>query len=175
MGDSTRGDGPFAGARSRAPDVRPRDPRGEPSAFNFERSKMDSPADQESVAGLLRDLVHQGAHLAEQQTKLVQAEVRAAVTELTTAVAAMAGAGVVAIAGVGVFLMGISFLLARALPLWAATLIVAVATMILAYGMFTAGRKKLENSALDLPKTRRTLERTPAAVAGKSEGRSNDR
>jgi hypothetical protein len=160
MADSRDGGGPWADAPSRAGaehGLR----SGEPSAFNF-----SSRNDNESVPQLLRDLVEQGSHLAEQQTKLVQAEVRSAAGELTTAVGAMAGAGVVAIAGLGVLLMGLSFLLAQALPLWAATLIVAVATLAIAYGMFAAGRKKIENSSLGMDRTRHTMERAPKALTG---------
>ena len=46
-------------------------PTSESSAFKF-----DATQNSESIPELLRDLVHQGSHLAEQQVKLVQAEVR---------------------------------------------------------------------------------------------------
>jgi len=166
MGDSTRRDGLMAGARSRAPD----DPvmsREEPSAFTFERRIESNRQDSESIPDLLRDLVSQGGHLAEQQTKLVQAEVRSAAKEMTAAVGAMAGAGVVAIAALGVFLMGLSFLLGRVMPLWAATLIVAVATMAVAYAMFAAGKRKMaHNESLSMDRSRETIERAPKAIAG---------
>lgn len=138
----------------------------EPSAFKFKPTADADRRDMESIPQLLRDLVDQGSQLAEQQTRLVQAEVRSGIAQLTTAVAAMAGAGVVGIAGLGVLLMGFSFLLAKLVPLWAATLIVAVATIILAYAMFETGRKKIEHSSLDMHKTRHTLERAPSAISG---------
>ena len=96
--------------------------------------------------------------------------------ELAAAGAALGGAGVVAIAGLGVLLMVLSFLLATALPLWAATLIVAAATLIVAYVMFAAGRKKIAHSSLSMDRTRRTLERAPAALSGNAnEGNHHDR
>lgn len=175
MGDSTRRDGLTAGAGRRVPDD-PVIPREELSAFSFQQ-RQPTPQDAESIPELLRDLVTQGGHLAEQQTKLVQAEVRTAAKEMTAAVGAMAGAGVVAIAALGVFLMGLSFLLDRIMPLWAATLIVAVATMGVAYAMFAAGKRKIaHNESLSMDRTRRTIERAPGAIAGnKNEGQGYGR
>lgn len=176
MGDSTRGDGPMAGARTRAPDGSATR-RDDPSAFSFERRAEGHRQENESIPELLRDLVSQGGHLAEQQTRLVQAEVRSAAKEMTAAIGAMAGAGVVAIAGLGVFLMGLSFLLGRAMPLWAATLIVAVATMAVAYAMFAAGKRKMTNSdSLSMERSRHTMERAPGAVTGnRNEGQHHGR
>lgn len=155
MADIRNRDGPVTDTASRSQE----------SAFKFE-----SRQDDQSIPQLLRDLVHQGSHLAEQQTSLVQAEVRSAVTDMSAAAGAMAGAGVVAIAALGVFLMGLSFLLGRAMPLWAATLIVAVATMGIAYLMFAAGKKKIQNSSLGMDRSLRTIERTPQAIAGSTNG-----
>ena len=89
----------------------------------------------------------------------------------------MAGAGVVAIAALGVVLMSLSFLLDRIMPLWAATLIVAVATMGVAYALFAAGKRKIaHNESLSMDRTRRTIERAPGAIAGnKNEGQGYGR
>jgi hypothetical protein len=108
--------------------------------------------------------------------ELVEAEVRSGVTDVKESAGAMAGAAALGIAGVGVLLMSIAFLLGRAMPLWAATMIVAVATLAGAYVLFAAGKKKLESSSLSVERTKRTLERAPSAISGNtSEGRSNDR
>jgi hypothetical protein len=93
MADSSDGGGPWTAAPTRTPNDQSSH-RPEGSAFNFSTGQ-----DNESIPELLRELVQQGGHLAEQQTKLVQAEVRSAVGDLTGAVGAMAGAAVVAIAG----------------------------------------------------------------------------
>lgn len=168
MGDSTRGDGLMAGAQTRAPDSAA-STTNERSAFAFDGRTAPSGQASESIPDLLRDLVSQGGNLAEQQTRLVQAEVRSATTQMMEAVGAMAGAGVVAIAALGVLLMGISFLLGTAMPLWLATMIVAVASMGIAYAMFAAGKRKIQhNDALSLERSRETLERTPAAITGNS-------
>ncbi|MFN3388184.1 MAG: phage holin family protein [Allosphingosinicella sp.] len=158
-------------------------PAAERSAFAFRERESAAPrhdarhgASDESIPELLRRLTDQGSHLAQQQAKLVEAEVRSSVNDLKEAAGAMAGAGVVAIAGLGVLLMGLSFLLGEAMDLWLATLIVAAATLAGAYAMFAAGRKKLQASALDAERTRRTLERAPGAISGHEEkGRRNGR
>lgn len=60
---------------------------------------------------LLGRLTRQGAHLAEEQVHLMQAEVSEATNDIKQAVGAMAGAAVVGIAGLGVLLMGFAYLL----------------------------------------------------------------
>ena len=143
--------------------------RRDSSAFNFEK-------DDESLPQLLRRLVDQGSELAQQQTRLIQAEVSASVTDLKEAAGAMAGAAVVGIAGLGVLLMGLAFLLGEFMELWLATLIVAAATLAGAYAMAQAGRKKLQSSSLSAERSRRTIERAPHAISGNTnEVNRNDR
>ena len=132
------------------------------SAFDFEQ-----PKDADSIPGLLRSLADQGSHLAQQQVNLVQAEVRESVADLKMAAGAMAGAAIVALAGLGVLLMGLSYLLAEAMELWAATLIVAVATLASALFLFLRGRKKIEAAShLSVERSKRMLERAPGAISG---------
>ena len=167
MGDSTMRDGRPAAASMHAPDEPRSTGRGEGSAFNFSERQ-----DSESIPDLLRDLVQQGGHLAEQQTKLVQAEMRSAVGEMKESVGAMAGAAVLGIAGIGVVLMAISYLLGSIMPMWLATLIVGVAALIGAYAMFKGSQDKLQSGSLTMDRTRRTIERAPSAMSGEeSEGR----
>jgi hypothetical protein len=121
----------------------------------------------ENLGDLVRQLTQQGSHLAEQQLNLVKAEVRESVGEVKTAVGAMAGAAVVGIAGLGVTLMGLAYLLGDAIdntPL--ATLIVGIATLALAYVLYSAGSKKMSAAHLTPDRTVRTIERTPDAARG---------
>ena len=121
----------------------------------------------ENLADLLRQLTHQGSHLAEQQLNLVKAEVRESVGEVKTAVGSMAGAAVVGIAGLGVTLMGLAYLLGDAIDnTGLATLIVGVATLVLAYVLYSVGSKKMSGAHLSPDRTVRTLERTPDAARG---------
>lgn len=161
MGDSTMRDGRSAAAATRAPDRSSPAPRDESSAFSFNRRR-----DDESLTELVSDLAHQGGHLAEQQSRLIRAEVGSAIADLKESIAAFAGAAVLGIAALGVFLMAISFLLGSAMPLWVGTLIVAVVSLGIAYAMCIAGRKKLESKAMTLDRTRHTIERAPSAMSG---------
>jgi hypothetical protein len=165
MADSSIRDGKDAGAAARD-DAGP----GRRSAFSFNGHQ-----DRESIAELIGDLAQQGGHLAQQQQKLVQAEVRSAVRDLEESIAAMAGAAVVGIAGLGVLLMAASFLLGSVMPLWLGTLIVAAVSMIVAYALSSGGKKKLGSKAMTLDRTRHTIERAPAAMAGNGSAVRHDR
>lgn len=121
----------------------------------------------ENLADLIRQLTHQGTHLAEQQLNLVKAEVRESANEMKVAVGSMAGAAVVGIAGLGVTLMGLGFLLGQAIHHTAlATLIVGVVTLVVAFIMYRGGSSKLRAANLTPDRTVRTLERTPDAATG---------
>lgn len=135
--------------------------------------RADSPASSASQSGsdnivdLVRQLAGQGTHLAEQQLSLVKAEIREATTEVKEAVAGLAGAAVAGIAGLGVTLMGLSFLLGQAIGNVAlATLIVGVATLAIAYFLYSSASKKMSTTHLTPDRTQHTLERTPDIARG---------
>jgi hypothetical protein len=135
-------------------------------------SVQSQPASGEAAGGdnivdLLRQLVGQGSHLAEQQLSLIKAEIREATGDLKAAVGAMAGAAVVGIAGLGVVLMGLAYLLGDAIEnVGLATLIVGLATLALAYFMYRAGANKMSSAHLAPDRTQRTLQRTPDVARG---------
>lgn len=120
-----------------------------------------------NIVSLLRELVGQGSHLAEQQISLMKAEVRESASDLKAAVGAMIGAAVVGIAGLGVLLMALAYLLAEAIEdLGMATLIVGVVTLIIAFVMYRVAASKMSATHLAPERTSRTLQRTPDAVRG---------
>lgn len=124
----------------------------------------------ENVVDLLKQLVSQGSHLAEQQLALIKAEIRESTTELKTAVGVMAGAAVVGLAGLGVTLMGVAYLLGQAIHnTAAATLIVGIATLVLAFVLYRGGANKMSATHLSPDRSERTLQRTPDAVRGELE------
>jgi hypothetical protein len=121
----------------------------------------------DNVVDLLKQLVGQGSHLAEQQLALIKAEIRESTADVKAAVGAMAGAAIVGLSGLGVVLMGLAYLLADAIGhLGWATLIVGVATLALAYVLYRSGAKKMAATQLSPERTQRTLQRTPDAVRG---------
>jgi hypothetical protein len=131
------------------------------------KGAVDGTGNSDNVVDLLKQLVGQGSHLAEQQLALIKAEVRDSTNELKTAVGSMAGAAVVGLSGLGVTLMGLAYLLGDAIdnvPL--ATLIVGLVTLGIAYALYSAGAKKMQATHLSPERTQRTLQRTPDAVRG---------
>jgi hypothetical protein len=125
------------------------------------------PGQGDNLLDLVRQLATQGSRLAEQQLALIQAEIREGIGDIKASVGGMVGAAVVGIAGLGVVLMGLAYLLGDAIdntPL--ATLIVGVVTLVIAYILYTAARKKMDAAHLSPDRTRRTLERTPEIVHG---------
>ncbi len=121
----------------------------------------------DNIVDLLRQLVGQGSHLAEQQLSLIKAEIRESTNDVKTAVGAMAGAAVVGIAGLGVVLMGLGYLLGDAIDnVGLGTLIVGLATLALAYLLYRAGAKKMSASNLAPDRTQRTLQRDVQAARG---------
>lgn len=121
----------------------------------------------DNIVDLLRDLVGQGTHLADQQLNLIKAEVRESATDVKTAVSGLVSAAVVGIAGLGVVLMGLAYLLGDAIEnVGLATLLVGVATLVLAYILYSSATTKMKATHLAPDRTQRTLQRTPDAVRG---------
>ena len=121
----------------------------------------------ENVVDLISRLTSQSAHLAQEQVALFQAEMRESVTELKVAVGAMAGAAVLGVAGLGVTLMGIAYLIGDAIgDRDLATLLVGIATLIIAGIMYASARSKLSANELKPDRTIATAERTPDAATG---------
>ena len=128
---------------------------------------MSNVAESDNIVDLLRDLVHQGSHLAEQQLSLIKAEVRESTSDLKAAAGGLIGAAVVGIAGLGVLLMGIAYMLADAIDnLGLATLIVGAVTLVLAFILYRSGAAKMSATNLAPDRSQRTLQRTPDAVRG---------
>ena len=135
-------------------------------------------APQEGIGELLSRLTSQGAHLAQEQVSLVQAEMREGVQDIKEAVAALLGAAVVGIASLGVILMGLGLWLGIALNNdGLGVLIVGLIAGVIAYIMYSAAKKKVDATNLKPTRSIRTAEDTPAAVTGhmNSPGGINER
>lgn len=126
-----------------------------------------SAMESDNIVDLLRDLVNQGSHLAEQQLSLIKAEVRESTSDLKTAAAGLIGAAVVGIAGLAVLLMGLAYVLAEAIDnLGLATLIVGAVTLLLAFIVYSSAARKMTATHLTPERTQHTLQRMPDAVRG---------
>ena len=138
----------------------------EPHVIERSGPASDS-AGSDNIVDLLRDLVGQGTHLADQQLSLIKAEVRESAADMKTAVSGFVGAAVVGIAGLGVVLMGAAYLLGDAIEnVGLASLIVGIATLVLAYVLYRGAATKLSATHIAPDRTQRTLQRTPDAVRG---------
>lgn len=123
--------------------------------------------ESDNIVDLLRDLVNQGTHLADQQLSLIKAEVRESASDIKAAATGLIGAAVVGISGLGVVLMGLAYLLADAIDnLGLATLIVGAVTLVLAFILYRSAAAKMNATHLAPDRTQRTLQRTPDAVRG---------
>lgn len=121
----------------------------------------------DNVVDLLGQLTSQGAHLAQEQVALMQAEVREGVTDIKQAIGAYAGAAVLGLAGLGVTLTGLGWWLGTAIdnvPL--GILIVGVVTLIVAAVMYSSGKSKTAAAQLKPTRTIRTVEDTPDILTG---------
>lgn len=128
---------------------------------------MRGESDDHNIVDLVGRLTQQGAHLAREQISLMQAEVREATNDIKEAVGAIAAAAVFGIAGLGVLLMGIAYLVGDALDnLALGTILVGVATLVLALILYAGARKKVGSTHLKPDRSIDTLADTPAAVTG---------
>ncbi|MGB3754528.1 MAG: phage holin family protein [Parerythrobacter sp.] len=120
-----------------------------------------------NVVDLIGQLTNQGAHLAQQQVNLVQAELREGIDDLKVAISSLIGAAVVGISGLGVVLMGLGVWLGDALDNYQlGIIIVGLATLLLAFIMFQAAKKKMSAANLKPERTIDTAERMPDAATG---------
>ena len=128
----------------------------------------DSPVGaSDNIVDLLRDLVNQGTHLADQQLSLIKAEVRESASDIKAAAGELIGAAVVGISGLGVLLMGVAYLLADAINnLGLATLIVGAIAVLLAFILYRSAAAKMDATHIAPDRTQRTLQRTSDAVRG---------
>jgi F0F1-type ATP synthase assembly protein I len=121
----------------------------------------------ENVVDLLGQLTSQGAHLAQEQVALMQAEVREAATDIKAAIAAYAGAGVLGLTGLGVTATGLGWLLGDAIdniPL--GIVIVGVIILIVAAVLFSGAKSKTASAHLKPERTIRTAADTPDVLTG---------
>lgn len=150
-------------------DVDGTDTRSETASATPRSSKSRPAAGGDNIVDLLRDLVNQGTHLADQQLSLIKAEVRESAADIKTAIGGLLGAAVVGIAGLGVLLMGLAYLLAGAIEdLGLATVIVGAATLLLAFILYRIAASKMAAANLAPERTQRTLQRTPEVIRSDS-------
>lgn len=134
------------------------------------RAKKPAAAGSEggdNVVDLLGRLTSQGAHLAQEQVALMQAEIREAASDIKAAIAAYAGAAVLGLTGLGVTATGLGFWLGDAidnLPL--GLVIVGVVILIVAAVLYSTGKAKTAATHLKPERSMRTAADTPDVLTG---------
>jgi hypothetical protein len=139
----------------------------EQTPYDSTASGTSAQRDGGNIVDLITRLTQQGAHLAQEQVSLVQAEMREGVNDIKEAVAALLGAAVVGIAALGVLLMGAGYLLGDAIDnIGLGILIVGIVSAVIAAILYSSARKKVSAANLKPTRTIRTAEDTPDAVTG---------
>ena len=124
-------------------------------------------SDDPNIVDLVGRLTQQGAHLAQEQISLMQAEVREAAQDVKIAVSAMAAAAVFGIAGLGVLLMGIAYFIGDALDNLALGItLVGGITLVIALILYAGARKKIDSTHIKPDRSIDTLAKAPAAATG---------
>jgi hypothetical protein len=129
----------------------------------------------QTIVELLGRLTSQGAHLAQEQVALVQAEVREGLSDIRQVIAAHAFAGMFGLAGLVVTVTGVGWLLGDALEnVPVGILIAGGGTLIVAAILYAGARRKLKTTDLKPARSIRTLEDTPAILSGAPASENNN-
>lgn len=108
-----------------------------------------------STAGLISELVSQAGVLARKEIELAKRELHEDLRREAAAAGQLGIAGVAALLTLNLLLVTLVFALTRAMPGWAAGLLVSAATLIIALSMAIMGWRRIKRPPLE--RTRRTL------------------
>jgi K+-sensing histidine kinase KdpD len=123
-----------------------------------------------SISGLVGELGSEVNTLVRQEVALAQSEMNQSIQDLKTAAGSVAAASAVGIAGLVILLLAPSFALGLVLPMWAATLIIGVLTLIVAAVLAATARKKASAANLRPTRTEHTLHRQRDIAEQKARG-----
>lgn len=102
----------------------------------------------ESITDLIRQLATDVSTLFGKEMALAKSEVRESVSEMQTAVGAIASGAAIAMAGLVALLMSAVYGLSIILAPWLAALIVGAAALLVGYLMISSAKKKISASAV---------------------------
>lgn len=121
----------------------------------------------ENVVDLIGRLTSQGAHLAQEQVALIQAEVREGVSDIRKVIAAYTTAAIMGLAGLGVTLTGAGWLIGDAIdnvPL--GIVLTGGATLLLAAVLYAGARSRVSATDPTPERTLSTLHDAPDIISG---------
>lgn len=126
----------------------------------------------ESLAHLLRQLLHDFSHLIHQEIALVKAEVNEKIMLLATVAGMFAGAAVLALFAFGALTAALILVVDLWWPAWAAALVVTGAYLAIAGILVLVARSRLEKAGGPVPE--QTVESLKEEVAwAKQQGKSS--
>lgn len=118
----------------------------------------------ESITDLIRNLATDVSTLLGKEMELAKSEVRESVSDVKTAVGAIATGAVLAMAGLVVLLMSGVYGLSNVLEPWLAALIVGAAALLIGYLMVHSAKKKMSASAVVPDRTVESAKKDTATI-----------
>jgi len=136
---------------------------GNTKAANAPRSSGNHGAgiDARSLVTHLSELAEEASTLLKKELQLARVEVKEGMEHLKGGLMSVAASGAVLYAGALFALAGITLLLARAIPLWGASLLVGAALLVAGYLVYSRGKENVKPDELVPRRAIRTLKETP--------------
>lgn len=119
-----------------------------------------------SVGGLLRQLMREVPQLFTKELALAKAELSESVRSTKAGVASVATGGAVLLGGFIMLLLSAVYGLSNVMAPWLAALIVGVVVVVVGLVMVSAGKKKFQASSFKPERTLNTLNKDKEAVRG---------
>lgn len=132
----------------------------------YDRDPVATPGqDDQSVGGLLKQLMREVPQLVTKELALLKAETRENVQAAKAGVAAVSTGGAVMLAGLVILLLAAVYALGNVVEPWLAALIVGIVAMLVGYMMVKAGSKKFDATAMRPDHTLSSLQKDKAAIS----------
>lgn len=119
----------------------------------------------QSVGGLLRQLMHEVPQLVTKELALLKAETRENMQAAKAGVAAVSTGGAVMLAGLVILLLSAVHALGNVVEPWLAALIVGVAAMLLGFIMVKSGSRKFDAHSMRPDHTINSLHKDKEAIS----------
>ncbi len=119
---------------------------------------LDSTPPDRPIGAVLEDIVANVQHIIRAEVRLAKIETRDELLRMKRGAVLIAAGGLLAVLGVAVVLLAAVYAVSLAMPPWAAALVVAVLTSVVAAVFITGGLKAFKQIALPPPKTAATIQ-----------------
>lgn len=124
-----------------------------------------------TIASLASDLTSQAAELMRNEFRLARAETVESLKSLGMAAALGGAALAMSGAAMTLALLGLTYLLALAMPFWVAALVMAIVGGVIAYVLINSARKIIASKPMQLTRTRQQISQDISLI---KEGPTNE-